>query len=124
MRGERGSVSVVAAATIAVIAALTMGCADLARALVAVERADTAADAAALAAAQEIALPTGRPPADVASEYAQRNGGRLTECRCEAGANEAVVTVELDVGPMLIVPGHRTVSAQARAVVGDNGAGA
>jgi secretion/DNA translocation related TadE-like protein len=115
---ERGSVSVIAAAAIVVILVLAMGCADLARALVAVGRADTAADAAALAAAQELALPTGRAPADAAAEYASYNGARFVDCRCDAGSTEAVVTVELDVDPMLLVPGARTVTAQARAVVG------
>jgi len=122
--GERGSVSLVAAVTIAVIVVLTMGCADIARALVAVGRADTAADASALAAAQELALPSGRTPAEVASDYAALNGATLEECRCEAGTDEAVVTVELPVGPMLLVPGDRTVSAQARAVVASGEAGA
>jgi secretion/DNA translocation related TadE-like protein len=121
---ERGSVSIVAAVTIAVLASLTMGCADLARALVAVGRADTAADAAALAAAQELALPTGTTPASVAADYAQRNGATLVECSCEPGASEAIVAVQVEVGPMLIVPGDRTVTARARAVVGSPQAGA
>ncbi|MDP9295692.1 MAG: helicase [Actinomycetota bacterium] len=106
-----------AAASMAVIAALAMGCADLARVLVVVGRADTAADAAALATAQELVLPTGRVPSDVAAEYADDNGADLVECRCDAGTGEAVVTVRMDVGPMLLVPGGRTVTAQARAVV-------
>jgi secretion/DNA translocation related TadE-like protein len=121
---EHGSVSIVAAVTIAVLASLTMGCADLARALVAVAKADTAADAAALAAAQEIALPSGSEPASVAADYAERNGATLVECSCDPGASEAVVAVEVQVGPMLIVPGDRTVTAQARAVVGSPQSGA
>jgi secretion/DNA translocation related TadE-like protein len=120
-RGERGSVSVVAAASMAVIAALAMGCADLARVLVVVGRAETAADSAALAAAQELALPTGRLPADVAAEYADHNGATLVECHCDTGSREAVATVKMDVGPMLLVPGGRTVTAQARAVVDSGG---
>ena len=124
MSRERGSVSIVAAVTIAVLASLTMGCADLARALVAVGRADTAADAAALAAAQELAVPTGAAPASVAADYAERNGATLVECACDAGSREAVVTVRLPVGPMLIVPGDRAVTARARAVVGSAQAGA
>jgi len=35
-----------------------------------------------------------------------------------------VVAVEVQVGPMLIVPGDRTVTAQARAVVGSPQSGA
>ncbi|MFL5766235.1 MAG: Rv3654c family TadE-like protein [Actinomycetota bacterium] len=118
MRGERGSVSIVAAVTIAVLAALTMGCADVARALVAVGRADIAADAAALAAAQELAAPTGSSPSSVAADYAERNGATLVECSCDAGTTEAVVAVEVQVGPMLLVPGDRSVTGRARAVVG------
>jgi secretion/DNA translocation related TadE-like protein len=122
--GQRGSVSVVAAVTIAVIAALTMSCADLARALVAVGRADTAADAAALAAAQELAAPSGSAPASVAAEYAERNGATLVECSCEAGSSEALVAVEVQVGPMLLVPGNRSLTGRARAVVASSQAGA
>jgi secretion/DNA translocation related TadE-like protein len=124
VRGQRGSVSIVAAVTIAVLASLTMGCADLARALVAVGRADTAADAAALAAAQELAAPTGSAPASVAAEYAERNGATLVECSFEAGATEAVVAVEVQVGPMLLVPGDRSVTGRARAVIAFPQAGA
>jgi secretion/DNA translocation related TadE-like protein len=124
VRVERGSVSVVAAVTIAVIASLAMGCADLSRALVAVGRADTAADAAALAAAQELASPAGRTPQSVAADYATRNGATLVSCVCDPGADEAVVTVELPIGQMLLVPGGRTVSAQARAIVASREAGA
>jgi secretion/DNA translocation related TadE-like protein len=124
VRRDRGSVSIVAAVTIAVLAALTMGCADLTRALVAVGRADTAADAAALAAAQEIALPAGRTPDAVAQEYAERNGATLVECDCDPGSAQAVVTVQLPVGRMLLVPGDRTVTARARAVVASGEAGA
>jgi secretion/DNA translocation related TadE-like protein len=117
VNGDSGSVSIVAAVTIAVLAALTMGCADLARALVAVGRADTAADAAALAAAQELVAPTGSAPGSVAAEYAERNGATLMECSCEAGAADVTVAVEVQVGSMLLVPGDRSVTGRARAVV-------
>jgi len=122
--GERGSISIVAAVTIAVLAALTMGCADLTRALVAVGRADTAADAAALAAAQELAAPSGSVPSSVAADYAERNGATLVECSCEPGSSEAVVAVEVRVGPMLLVSGDRSVTGRARAVVAFPQAGA
>ena len=87
-------------------------------------RADTAADAAALAAAQELAAPSGSAPASVAAEYAERNGATLLECSCEAGSSEAVVSVEVQVGPMLLVPGNRSVTGRARAVVASSQAGA
>ena len=52
MTREAGSVSVVVAALVAMILVLGLGAADLAKALVAVSRAQSAADSAALAAAQ------------------------------------------------------------------------
>jgi len=82
------------------------------------------ADAAALAAAQELAAPTGSAPGSLAAEYAERNGATLVECSCEAGATEAVVAVEVQVGPMLLVPGDRSVTGRARAVIAFPQAGA
>ena len=117
MNREGGSVSIVVAALVAMILVLGLGAADLAKALVAVSRAQSAADAAALAAAQELALPTGREPVDAASEYAGRNGAELTECRCAAGTLEATVQVRVPVGYLSTLGGERSVQARARAVV-------
>jgi secretion/DNA translocation related TadE-like protein len=118
---EAGSVSVVAAALVGLILVLGLGAADLAKALVAVSRAQSAADAAALAAAQELALPTGRDPADAAAEYAARNDAELIECRCEAGTLEATVGVRVPVGFLSTLGGERDVEAQARAIVDPDG---
>jgi hypothetical protein len=79
-------------------------------------KAQVAADAASLAAAQEIALPTGRTPAEVAAEYAAMNGATLITCRCEPGTAEAVVEVETPV-PLVFVGPDRTIRASARAVI-------
>jgi secretion/DNA translocation related TadE-like protein len=114
---ERGSVTLVVAALVAMILVLGLGAADLARALVAASRAQSAADAAALAAAQELALPAGREPADAAAEYAALNGAELIECRCAVGTLEATVLVRLPVGHLATLPGDRLVEAKARAVV-------
>jgi secretion/DNA translocation related TadE-like protein len=114
---ETGSVSIVVAALAAAILVLGLGAADLARALVAVSRAQSAADAAALAAAQELALPSGREPTDAASEYAARNGAVLIECRCEVGTLEATVEVRVSVGYLSTLGDERSVDARARAVV-------
>ena len=81
-------------------------------------KARTAADAAALAAAQELALPSGLLPADVAADYAGRNGAALTACTCEPETVEAIVEVRVDVDGLLLVPGPRSLVARARAVVG------
>ena len=117
MRGERGSVSVVAAAVVALVMVLSLGAADLARAISAVARAQTAADAAALAAAQELAIPSGLDPTKAAFDYAVRNGAALVACDCPRGALEATVRVSVDVGPMLLLADDRAVAATARAVV-------
>jgi secretion/DNA translocation related TadE-like protein len=114
---EGGSVSIVVAALVAMILVLGLGAADLTKALVAVSRAQSAADAAALAAAQELALPSGREPADAASEYAARNGAELIECRCAAGTLEATVRVRVPVGYLSTLGDERIVEARARAVV-------
>ena len=120
MRGdaERGSVSIVVVALMAIALVLAMGAADLARVLTGAARAQTAADAAALAAAQELALgSSGSAPGDLAAEYAGRNGAALTGCSCDAGGTEAVVTVTVQVGALLLAPDDRVVTARARAVV-------
>ena len=117
MRSERGSVSVVAAGVMALTVVLTLGAADVGRALVAQARARTAADASALAAAQELALPTGRTPGEVAVEYATRNGGDLLSCACDTGSSDAIVEVRVPVGPLFLAGDDRWVTARSRAVV-------
>jgi len=121
VKGERGSVSVVAAAVTAMAVILCMAAADLARVLVVTQRARTAADAAALAAAQELALPSGNDPAAVASDYAARNGGTVTDCVCDVGSFQADVHVLVPVGPLLLFGDDRSVTAEARAVVDVSG---
>lgn len=118
MRRERGSVSIVVAALMAAIVVLALGAADVARVFVAASRAQTAADAAALAAAQELAMPGGAgTPAEIAGVYAARNGAALRGCACEPGGFEAVVEVDLVVGSLFIAADDLHVSASARAVV-------
>lgn len=117
MTGERGSITLVSAAVIGLAFVVTLGAADLGRVLVARSHARTAADAAALAAVQELALPTGRLPAEVAADYAARNGAELTACTCEPSTLEATVQVTVRVSGMLLIPGERVVAARARAIV-------
>jgi secretion/DNA translocation related TadE-like protein len=115
---ERGSVSIVVVALMAVALVLAMGAADLARVLTGAARAQTAADAAALAAAQELAVgSSGSAPGDLAAEYAGRNDAVLTACSCDPGGTQAVVTVTVQVGALLLAPDDRVVTARARAVV-------
>jgi secretion/DNA translocation related TadE-like protein len=111
-------VTLLAAAILLLVAVLALVTVDLLRAVQGRARAQTAADAAALAAAQEIALPSGEAPAQVAGDYAGRNGAVLVSCACEGGTSEAVVEVSLTV-PMVLLGPDRTVTARARAVIGD-----
>jgi len=113
---EHGSVSVVCAAAICIALVCTMGVADVGRVLVERSHAEATADAAALAAAQDLALGTGDPPA-AASRFAEDNGAVLVGCSCAAGAPEAVVTVRRTFSGLLLVPGSLAVQARARAIV-------
>lgn len=121
-RRQRGSVSVVTVAVLLVTVVLALGCVDVLRVLSAKDRAQTAADAAALAAAQELIMPSERSPAQVAAAYAADNGATLVACRCDAGAMDAVVTVEGTVS-LPFLGEQRTVRATARAVIGQTGMG-
>ena len=115
---QRGSVTVVTAAIAGVMMVLTLGAADLGKVLVTRERARAAADAAALAAAQELALGSGgTTPTLQAADFAGRNGATLTSCVCSRGTLEATVTVDVVVGHLFLIPGDRKIRADARAVV-------
>jgi secretion/DNA translocation related TadE-like protein len=114
---QRGSVSLIVVALLVVVLIAAMAAADVSTALVAATRAQDAADAAALAAAQEMAVPSGRRPGDVAAEYALRNASSLTACACDPATFEAVVTVRTQVGRLLLFADDRTVRASARAIV-------
>ena len=115
---ERGSVTVLSAAVVAALVVLAMGASDVARVLHVASRAQTAADAAALAAAQALAInEPGPEPAELAAEYATRNDAALETCACDPGTFEATVTVRLAVGDLFLVAGDRTVGAEARAQV-------
>lgn len=117
MNEQDGSISVIVAAVVAAMVILGLGAADLTRVLVAASRAQTAADAASLAAAQEQALASDRTPEEIAAEYAARNDAELVRCECEEGALEATVDVVVPVGPLLLFADDRVVVASARAVV-------
>lgn len=116
MRDERGTVSLLAAGILVLVAVLSLVSVDLLRALQARARVQTAADAAALAAAQEIALPSGRDPAEVAAEYAERNSAQLLACGCDPRSKDATVEVQAIASFVFLGP-DRTVTARARAVV-------
>jgi secretion/DNA translocation related TadE-like protein len=114
---QRGSVSVVAAGLLVVLLVCTIGIADLSRAMRVRAQVRTAADAAALAAAQELAMPNGQDPAEVAAVIASQNGAVLQACICAVGSYEAVVNVERHLSGLWLAPGTFSLSAQSRAVV-------
>jgi secretion/DNA translocation related TadE-like protein len=115
---ERGSVSLLVAASVAMTLVLVMGVADVARALIARSRAEAVADLAALAAIQELAVPSGGiDPEGVAADYAARNGADLVSCSCSEGSLEAVVTVAVHVDGFLLPIAAREVVARSRAIV-------
>ena len=58
--------------------------------------AQTAADAASLAAVAESGPYGGGDPASVARDFAEANGAELTECLCDVGGTAMQVTVEVD----------------------------
>jgi secretion/DNA translocation related TadE-like protein len=115
--GERGSVTLVAAGMLVVLLVLVLGSADVAKTLAAVGRAQTAADAAALAAAQEQVAPTGPGPEALAGQYAEWNGATLESCRCPPDGTDAVVAVTVQVGRLLFLRQIDHVTTTARAVV-------
>ena len=117
MSHERGSVSIVVAGVTAIAVVMAMASADVVRVLAAASLGQTAADAAALAAAQTLAFPDGLAPEDRAREYAERNDAALESCVCEPGSFEARVVVRMDVGDLLLFGSGRSVIARARAVV-------
>ena len=117
MSGERGSVSIVVAAGVGMALVVAMGVADVGRALIARSRAEAVADLTALAAAQDLALPSDLEPTSSAQRYAVANGVRLVSCSCSPGSSEAIVTVAVDVEGFLLPIAGRAVIASARAVV-------
>ena len=118
LTSDHGSITLLSAAVLAALVVLAMGASDVGRVLHAASRAQTAADAAALAAAQALAIDEEGPePSALAGEYAERNGAVLETCSCERGTFEATVSVRLPVGELFLVAGDRTVQAMARAQV-------
>jgi Flp pilus assembly protein TadG len=102
----------------AAIVVLALGAADVAKVFAAASRAQTAADAASLAAAQELALPQDQElPGEIAASYAAANGASLDSCACDLGTFAADVEVSVPVGRLFLAPDDLTVVAFARALV-------
>jgi secretion/DNA translocation related TadE-like protein len=91
-RNERGAVTVLAVAVLALAVALAFGVARLGHAAGDDALAQTAADAAALAAAGAIARNSGSP-SGAAAATAASNGARLVRCDCAGPRPSVVVTL-------------------------------
>ena len=97
-RTERGAVSILMLAVLVIGLVLAMGAARLGGALIGRARAESAADAAALAAADRLALGDGSAAARTAAgATASSNDARLLSCDCSGTTAEVVVEVEVDV---------------------------
>ncbi len=114
---ERGSISILMAVAAGLAVLVSLLVMDLWRAALARQQAQTAADAAALAAAGAMASPFGGSPVEAARDLAERNRAELTACACDPADSEAVVTVRVRFRLFVVPGGSGTVTARARAVV-------
>jgi len=92
--GESGNVSMIAIAGVGLALVLCLGVAKVGGAVVLQSRADSAADAAALAAADALALgSTSSAATDAGRAAAAANEARLESCTCSGDAAEVVVRI-------------------------------
>jgi secretion/DNA translocation related TadE-like protein len=110
---DDGAVSALMLSLLALAALLCLATADAANVLVTRARAQTAADAAALAAAA--AQWRGEDPAAVARSVTQRNGAELDRCECEPHGDSAVVDVGAPTRVRMLGIAPRRVTARATA---------
>jgi secretion/DNA translocation related TadE-like protein len=112
---ERGGVSVVMLAVLVFGALLALGAARLGGALVGRARAESAADAAALAAADRLALGGGAPAArSAAVRTAEHNDARLVSCACAGTSAAVVVEVDLPAWSAVFGPARGRAKAEVR----------
>jgi secretion/DNA translocation related TadE-like protein len=119
---DDGVVSVLMLSLLALAALLCLAVADAANVLLSRARAQSAADAAALAAAAvqwRVSASTG-DPAVRAQEIAEANGAQLESCVCELRDDAAVVTVSIPtrIRMLGVAPSRVTATATARVDVG------
>ena len=119
LSADRGAAAILMLAVALVVAALGTVVADTGRYLFAASQAQTAADAAALAAAPVTFRPFGArgTARQEAARFASANGATLTLCRCRQDGSfedrEVVVAVRIVVNTVL--RGRLTVRAESRA---------
>ncbi|GAC1412224.1 MAG: hypothetical protein NVSMB57_07610 [Actinomycetota bacterium] len=114
---DRGSISLIAVTGTFILLIGALSVVDAGSFLYARARAQTAADAAALAAVvQQIpVLASSQAPVDAARAEAEANGVRLLGCECDRGARFASVTVEVD-PPLLMLGAWQDRRVRARGV--------
>lgn len=116
---ETGNAGLIMVAGVGLVMVLLLGLGDLSAYFVARTRAQTAADAAVLAAVAELVPGIGVDPQAAAGRYASANGARLVQCRCPMGSSAAEVIVSVPVRLSLKpVSGITQVRAGARAEIG------
>ena len=112
---ERGAVSILMVAVLVVGLVLAMGAARLGGALSGRARAESAADAAALAAADRLALGDGSAAARTAADAtAASNHARLVSCDCSGTTAEVVVEVDIPAWGALFGPARGRAKAEVR----------
>lgn len=120
MSDQSGSFSILVTAGALLMMLLGLAAADLGSMLHTRARAQTAADAAALAAIAQQApiLDQGDDPEGAARDAAERNGAVLVSCACEIGTTEATIEVEM-IPRLIFLRGWfgRRVRATARAEI-------
>ncbi|HVL82287.1 MAG TPA: Rv3654c family TadE-like protein [Actinomycetota bacterium] len=116
---DRGAVTSLMMATLALVALLCLAFADAANVLLARSRAQTAADAAALTAAVEQwpFLGGGSDPPTAARRMAEANGAELELCECPLRGSRADVEVSVPTRVRLLGAAPRRVTAVASASV-------
>lgn len=120
MSEQRGAVTVLAITGVLTLCLFAVAAADLGAMMHARARAQSAADAAALAAvvAQAPILGQGADPAAAARAAAGANAARLLSCSCTVGDVIATVEVATSARPILMTRwGARVVRARASAEV-------
>lgn len=110
---ERGSVALLVCGLVGVAVVLMLAIVAVGGAVVLAGRAEAAADGAALAAADTLALGSRALACAAAGTVAEIDGARLVECRLEPQAVEVVVELVGD-GPAAL---GRTVRARSRAEI-------
>jgi secretion/DNA translocation related TadE-like protein len=114
-RAERGAVSVLMLAVLVVGLVLATGAARLGGALVGRARAESAADASALAAADRLALGDGSAAARAAADAtATSNDARLVSCDCSGTTAEVVVEIDLPAWGAVFGPARGRAKAEVR----------